>query len=567
METKFYRTKKTMKTNLLYKSFFIICALMFASFSSAQAATINSTYTGPIGGNWNNPANWSPPTVPNNSGTDMFNVFVDSEYPGVTLDLDVSLSSLTLSTTTDFSAIISTDHNLTSAATSSAGNFPQGGGFLIFEAQHTNVLANLGNLADFSGTTLNTGNYVVVADRADPGIRATIQFNGADIRTSNGDLQLAGAASRIVDQFGNDALRHFQHNLVNGYFLLDTGRDFTTEGSFINEGEIVIESQFAGIDVPTTLTINGDYTGIGFPLDPGTLGLASVLAAGPIADAKMVIRGNLTNYNAARKTLNKTFYQWEAANGRSATTQVLGGSRPLDIVTNNASLNLYGPNTGLRDKFGNDALRNLAVSARFFMGDRDFTTADSFTSTSRLSIYGNSHFNVNGHLSVSGDQFQVFALTGYALLGEDGFPNDPPYKKTYITVRGSLDMRSVDRFRYGIFDNATLPSVTINGAAKLGGALVPYLLDGANVSASDRFTLMTAANMVGHFSNVVSGGRVTAFSYPDGSELGTFLLTINKRSIVLSDFQPAQMIPDSHATHSGGSRTLNRGLDGNDGDF
>ena len=174
---------------------------------------------------------------------------------------------------------------------------------------------------------------------------------------------------------------------------------------------------------------------------------------------------------------------------------------------------------------------------------------------------------MNGHLLVSGDQFQVFALTGYALLGEDGFPNDPPYKKSYITVRGSLDMRSVDRFRYGIFDNATLPSVTINGAAKLGGALVPYLLDGANVSASDRFTLMTAANMVGHFSNVVSGGRVTAFSYPDGSELGTFLLTINKRSIVLSDFQPAQMIPDSHATHSGGSRTLNRGLDGNDGDF
>ena len=513
METKFYRTKKTMKTNLLYKSFFIICALMFASFSSAQAATINSTYTGPIGGNWNNPANWSPPTVPNNSGTDMFNVFVDSEYPGVTLDLDVSLSSLTLSTTTDFSAIISTDHNLTSAATSSAGNFPQGGGFLIFEAQHTNVLANLGNLADFSGTTLNTGNYVVGAGRADPGIRATIQFNGADIRTSNGDLQLAGAASRIVDQFGNDALRHFQHNLVNGYFLLDTGRDFTTEGSFINEGEIVIESQFAGIDVPTTLTINGDYTGIGFPLDPGTLGLATRGAAGPIADAKMVIRGNLTNYDAARKTLNKTFYQWEAANGRSATTQVLGGSRPLDIVTNNASLNLYGPNTGLRDKFGNDALRNLAVSARFFMGDRDFMTHSSFTSTSRLSIYGNSHFNVNGHLSVSGDQFQVFALTGYALLGEDGFPNDPPYKKTYITVSGSLDMRSVDRFRYGIFDNATLPSVTINGAAKLGGALVPYLLDGANVSASDRFTLMTAANMVGHFSNVVSGGRVTAFSY------------------------------------------------------
>ena len=442
-----------------------------------------------------------------------------------------------------------------------------GGGAVVFEARHSNVIANLGNLADFSGTTLNGGNYIVISDHADPGMTATIQFNGADIRTSNGDMLLAGPGARIVDENGNDALRNFEHNLLYGIFDFETGRNFMSAGSIVNEGEVHVISEFAGADANTTLTINGDYTGIGFPLDPGTLGVALVEAAGPIGDAKMVINGALTNYNAARKTLNKTFYQWEAANGRSATTQVLGGSRPLDIVTNNASLSLYGPNTGLRDKFGNDALRNLAVSARFFMGDRDFMTHSSFTSTSRLSIYGNSHFNVNGHLSVSGDQFQVFALTGYALLGEDGFPNDPPYKKTYITVSGSLDMRSVDRFRYGIFDNATLPSVTINGAAKLGGALVPYLLDGANVSASDRFTLMTAANMVGHFSNVVSGGRVTAFSYPDGSELGTFLLTINKRSIVLSDFQPAQMIPDSHATHSGGSRTLNRGLDGNDGDF
>jgi len=561
-----------MKTNLLCKISSIICALMFASFSSAQAATINSTYTGPIGGNWNDPANWSPNTVPNNNGTDTFNVSVDSEYPGVTLDVDVNLNSLTLSTTTDFSAILATDHSLTSAATSLAVNFPDeqfGGGAVLFEARHSNVIANLGNLADFSGTTLNSGNYIVISDHADPGMTATIQFNGADIRTSNGDMLLAGPGARIVDENGNDALRNFEHNLLYGIFDFETGRNFMSAGSIVNEGEVHVISEFAGADANTTLTINGDYTGIGFPLDPGTLGRALVEAAGPIGDAKMVINGALTNYNAARKTLNKTWYQWEAANGRSATTQVLGGSRPLDIVTNNASLSLFGPNTGFRDKFGNDALRNLAVSARFLMGDRDFTTADSFTSTSRLSIYGNSHFNVNGHLSVSGEQFQVFALTGYALVGADGFPNDPPYKRTYITVRGSLDMRSVDRFRYGIFDNATLPSVTINGAAKLGGALVPYLLDGANVSPSDRFTLMTAANMVGHFSNVANGGRVSAIAYPDPDEsvLGTFLLTINKRSIVLSDFQPAQRIPEFHPTRPDRSKTLQRGIDRNDSDL
>jgi len=210
-------------------------------------------------------------------------------------------------------------------------------------------------------------------------------------------------------------------------------------------------------------------------------------------------------------------------------------------VTNNASLSLYGPNTGLRDKFGNDALRNLAVSARFFMGDRDFMTHSSFTSTSRLSIYGNSNFTVNGTLTIKGDQFQVFALTGYALNGEDGFPNDPPYKKSYITVIGNLNLASAARFRYGIYDDATLPSVSVGGTAILGGALVPYLLDGANVTSSDSFTLLTAHKIVGRFSNVANGGRVDVISFPDGSTLGTALVTITNTSLILSDFQPSAL--------------------------
>jgi hypothetical protein len=531
-----------MKTNLLHKSFFILCALMFASFSLARAQVIDSTWIGQTGDNWSDASKWDPAIVPNNSGSQTFNVSIGAgaDFTGINLDIDVTLGSLAL-TTDDFPTVFSTDHNLTSAATSVAVNFPNeqfGGGVLYFEAQHRSVLANLGNLADFSGTTLNGGNYLIVSDHADPGMTSTIQFNGADIRTSDADMQLAGPGARIVDENGNDGLRNFQHNLVNGIFDFETGRNFTSAGSIVNEGEVHVISEFAGADANTTLTINGDYTGIGFPLDPGTNGFALVEAAGPIGDAKMVINGALTNYNAARKTLNKTWYQWEAANGRSATTQVLGGSKPLDIVTNNASLSLYGPNTGLQDKFGNDALRNLAVSARFLMGDRDFTTHSSFTSTSRLSIYGNSNFTVNGTLTIKGDQFQVFALTGYALNGEDGFPNDPPYKKSYITVTGNLNLASAARFRYGIYDNATLPSVSIGGTAILGGALIPYLLDGANVTSSDSFTLLTAHKINGKFSNVANGGRVDVISFSDGSTLGTALVTITKTSLVLSDFQP-----------------------------
>ena len=552
-----------------FQTFLVVSALL-ALTSTCFAETIKSTYVGPSDGNWGDPANWSPAIVPNNGGGNTFAATIANVF--LTVDLDVSVNRLTFNPGDGSSIIFGgtapllffLDHDFSSVHTKIGY-----GGIVYADAESKDVTVDLGELADFSGTTLGTGNtyYVVTAE---PGRSATMKFDGANIVTSTALIELIGANARLTDENGADALAHFRHNAFDGYFNLEIGRNFTTEGAFVNEGGIAIFASHPGDasgDIDTTLTINGSFTGVGYPLDPNTDGEVELVAPGPDGDARMIINGALTNYDAASKTLNKTWYQWEAANRRSATTQVLGGSRPLDIVTNNASLSLFGPNTGLRDKFGNDALRNLAVSARFLMGDRDFTTTDSFSSTSRLSIYGNSHFNVNGHLSVSGEQFQVFALTSYALVGADGFPNDPPYKKTYITVRGSLDMRSVDRFRYGIFDNATLPSVTINGAAKLGGALVPYLLDGANVSASDRFTLITAANMVGHFSNVANGGRVSAISYPAGSVLGTFLLTIDKRSIVLSDFQPAQGIPESHATRPDSSKTLERGLDGNDSDL
>jgi hypothetical protein len=531
-----------MKTNLLYKNLLLICAFTLVPLLVARAQVINSTYTG-NGGNglWGTAANWDPQIVPNNSGGQSFNVTVDTgaDFPGINLDLNVTVNSLTF--TGDQATVMMADHSFSSSATDLGTAFADeefGGGVIFALAQSSNVFVNLGNLANFSGTTLTSGNLFAYAD---PGVTATIQFNGANIQTNGCDIQLAGPGARLIDENGNDALRNVQHNLLNGKLLFGVGRNFTTAGSFVNEGEINLPAQSfdpAAPDVPTTLTINGDYTGIGFPLDPGTLGFALVEAAGPIGDAKMVINGALTNYNAARKTLNKTWYQWEAANGRSATTQVLGGSKPLDIVTNNASLSLYGPNTGLRDKFGNDALRNLAVSARFLMGDRDFTTHSSFTSTSRLSIYGNSNFTVNGTLTIKGDQFQVFALTGYALIGEDGFPNDPPYKKSYITVTGNLNLASAARFRYGIYDNATLPSVSIGGTAILGGALVPYLLDGANVTSSDSFTLLTAHKIVGKFSNVGNGGRVDVISFSDGSILGTALVTITDTRLILSDFQP-----------------------------
>jgi hypothetical protein len=308
----------------------------------------------------------------------------------------------------------------------------------------------------------------------------------------------------------------------------------------VNEGGIAIFASDPGVtgDLNTTLTINGNFTDIGYPLDANTDGLIELFAPGPDGDARVIINGALTNYDADTHTLNKSYFAWEAANGVRAVMRVLGG-KPIDVFTSKAALFLIGPNTGLRDKFGNDALRNLAVSARLLIADRDFTTVNSFTSTSRLSVFGDCRFTVSGHLTIRNGFFEVSPLTGYAAFGDDlGFPIDPPYRKSYVTVKGNLNMRPADSFRYRIFDNATLPSVTIDGVAILGGALIPSLLDGANVTSSDSFTLLTARKVVGKFSNVANGGRVDVLSFSDSSMLGTALVTITKTSLILSDFQP-----------------------------
>jgi hypothetical protein len=546
METKFSPTKP-MKTNIL-KLF--ICALVMTSFYAARAATvINSSYTGPIGGNWSDPANWSPQIVPNNSADQKFNVSIPgAELPGVTLDIDVKLRSLTLKD--NFSTVFLQDHSIVSASTSVGVNFPDEfvtGGVIFISATHAPVLANLGDLADFSGTTLNSGIFLAFAAGDNPAAAATIQFHGADIRTNSGTVQLGTPRGRIVDENGRDALRHLQHNLVDGDLDFEIGHNFTTEGSLINEGAIDLatkDSPAGPGDVNTTLTINGNYTGIGFPLDPNTLGVVGLYAPGPIGDARMVINGALTNYDAGTQTLHKSYFGWFAANGASATTRVLGGGKPLDIVTSKASLVFGGPNTGFRDRFGNDALRNLAVSARLIIGNRNFTTANDFTSTSRLTIFGDTRFVVSGHLTIRSGFFEVSPLSEYVHEGAPDFPTTP-YLSSQVIVRGNFNLPAPGILRFHVLDHEKTATVNVKGAAVFAGTLQAGVEDVSKVDADDSFTVLTADKIAGQFSNVANGGRVDVYAMfddlgnPQGDPVGTFLVSYNKTKVILSDFQPA----------------------------
>lgn len=242
--------------------------------------------------------------------------------------------------------------------------------------------------------------------------------------------------------------------------------------------------------------------------------------------------------------MHKTYHVWEAAGGRSATTQVLGGTRPFEIVTNEASLNLFGPNTGFRDRNGEDALRNLSTSARLLVGNRDFTTAGSFTTTSRLTVFGGTEFTVNGDLTVGGGYFQLSTLSAYAREGEVGFPVDPEFISSNVFVQGNFNLTTEGALRFDFFDPTLSATLTLNGTAMLAGLLQIGVDDVSQISGSESFTVLTAAQITGQFSNVANGGRVDAFgSYdslgnPLGDPVGTFLVTYGGTTLVLSDFQP-----------------------------
>ena len=536
----FLLNEKTMKTNA--KSFLLTCALVATTLICARADFIKSTYVGPSDGNWGDPANWSPAIVPNNGGGDTFAATIANVF--LTVDLDVSVNRLTFKPGDGNPIIVGgtapllycQDHDFSSAHTK-VGN----GGIVLAFSVGKDVSVDLGELADFSGTTLNTGYDYAVA--AEPGRAATMKFNGANIVTNTAGIELAGNAS-LKDENGTDALTHFKDNAFDGYFDLEVGRNFTTEGSFVNAGFIQIYARdplFIDGDIDTTLTINGNFTDVGYPLDPNTDGLVDLIAPGPNGSARVVINGRLTNYDSDTQTLHKSYFAWNAANGASAVTRVLGG-KPIDIVTSEAALIFFGPMTGLRDKFGNDGLRNLAVSARLLIGDRNFTTASSFVSTSRLSVFGDCRFNVSGHLTIRNGFFEVSPLTGYARGGAPGFPTTR-YKSSIVTVRGNFNLPTPGILRFHVLDHEKTATVNVKGAAVFAGSLQTGVERIGKISASDSFTVLTADNITGQFSNVTNGGRVEVFGEfdqfgtPVGTPIGTFLVSYNKTSLTLSDFQ------------------------------
>ncbi|MDP9004511.1 MAG: hypothetical protein M3N12_06925, partial [Verrucomicrobiota bacterium] len=417
-----------------------ICNLKAGSTTTAETFSGNGTGTDATGP-WSDSNHWlSAHLVPNNAGNNFFDVTImgltvsgklSNEDRTITrrvgaakLDVSATVSNLTLidggltndgfttagenlltvtGTTTDLSLQNQTGDSVT-----------QTPGFTVqTRTGDADAILSLGHFANLAGGTLSSTKLTLFSQ----GPAATVQFNGADVVTLAGgtSVSLVGLNCHIIDEVGNDALRHLAvigpgSNLSLGFL------DFVTGGN---------------------LTLNGSVGLLDYGLD-----------------TSFTVTGSLMNFDPATKTLTGGSIGVQTFQG--STKNVVFRFNGADIVNNASSLGLTSPNARIVDQNGLDALRNFAhnlAAGLVSFTDHNFSSVGAFTNDGSLSVNGQSLptvFTVNG--SLTNFDAATKTLTGGVFRVFGSFSNQ--------SATGTLQFNSAD-----IVHNAA--DLTVGGAATI----------------------------------------------------------------------------------------------------
>lgn len=366
-----------------------------------------------------------------------------------------------------------------------------------------------GSLTNFDATTktLQGGSYRFSGEASE----SMLRFPGANIVNNAAKIYLLWASCRIVDEFGNDALHHFAHNLAGGEFRTSEG--FTTEGDFTNDGTLY---SFGGKTFKVT--------------------------------------GRLTNFAPETKTLTGGTF------GVSTAGLQFQGA---DIVHNAASIRVLSDDPVILDENGKDGLRNLVdngPTGSFAIASISrFTTKGNFTNAGTLTVEGDrpeapyvSVFEVPagfqytqtaGQTVVGGTLVaETMLFAGGVLSGESGalWGNVTIGDATIAPsgrweVKGSLTLTANSRFRYQVKDYNRSQLVVYNASSPIIDGTLEVDIQGDFLpSGSDAYMVIsTWEPNSGAFVNAPHGSRLLT---ADGK--GSFLITYAQNGILLSAFEP-----------------------------
>jgi hypothetical protein len=345
----------------MFPSRYLCLALVLLCGHVVTAQTVvNSTFVNPVFGydNYDDPNNWNPAEVPNNTATKLFNVNIATFFE-VEVAIDATISNLHLGSSTGLAVKLGKTFTVTGATTI---ELPGGGIDIESYSPAPPSKFDAGTLSTFSNHTLR-GGYILDG--------SILQFRGADVwNLRGGGLRLTGPLSAVVDEAGNDALRNLALVDASAQITLDN-RNLVTNAPFLNEGSLSLWSSTLG---PSTFTATA----------------------------------GLRNFDASTRTLS------------SGSFDLSGGTLRFDgaDVVNLASTIYLASNLGLTDLAGNDGFRNLAriLPTGVLSLGRDFTSVGSFTNDGRLAVNG-STFTVTGALNNFNASSQTLTGGTYSLTG------------------------------------------------------------------------------------------------------------------------------------------------------
>src|SRR5262249_26803326 len=92
-----------------------------------------------------------------------------------------------------------------------------------------------GAVSNLASGTLTNGTYIV---------RGTLQLlnSPGTVQTNSASIVLQGTAAQILTPSGGNALANLASNTAPGQFTLQDGANFTTAGSFTNQGTLSVNA-------------------------------------------------------------------------------------------------------------------------------------------------------------------------------------------------------------------------------------------------------------------------------------------------------------------------------------
>jgi hypothetical protein len=351
------------------------------------------------------------------------------------------------------------------------GNWTQTG-TVIVPATATLILA--GSFANFSGTTLSSGTYL---------IGGTFQFVGANIVTNAATLLLDGATSAILDDMGRNALAGFATNTSTGSFTLQNGRSLTTTVAFRNAGSVTVG---AG----STFSAGGAWTQTGgsTTLTGGSLTASGLVdIQGGVLSGSGTINANVHNADNVAVaggntlTINGTYTQ------TGGSTTLTGGSLTASGLVDIQGGVLSGSGTlqaNVRNA-GNVAVATgnpLTINGTFTQvaGGNTTLTGGSLTASGLVDIQG-------GILGGVGTINASVRNAGELVLGALGSTGRMSITGTYTqTASGLLHLDLA-----GPSAGTGYDQLVINGQATLAGALEVILINGYVPTHGASFQLVT----------------------------------------------------------------------------